>query len=134
MRQHFILLTLIAITILAGCSEDIPDTVELNGTYEGTFTVEYLNRGDTFTNPVTLNFSDNSFSSTAAEDRFPAGGSGTYDISNNSITFNDENIWTADFDWGLILNGEYTITETTSSIIIRSSTNNLAIYTYELTR
>ncbi|MEL6558454.1 MAG: hypothetical protein AAFQ94_09735 [Bacteroidota bacterium] len=132
MKNQLMLLTLITLTILTSCTEDIPEAVELNGTYEGTFTVEYLLGGDTFSNPVTLNFSDGSFSSSSGENRFPAGGSGTFDINNNSVTFEDENFWTADFDWGLILDGEYTISETATSIVIRSSANDAAIYTYEL--
>ena len=34
-------------------------------------------------------------------------GSGSYDINSGEIEFVDENFWTADFDWSLILSGTW---------------------------
>ena len=131
-RPYFIILTLFISTIMLSCNEEEMNTIEWEGTYEGTFTVEYLASGDTFTNPVTVNFSGNRYSSSTGDNRFPAGGNGTFVLDNNSVTFNDENFWTADFDWNLILNGNYTITESETSITLSATKNNVGIYTYEL--
>jgi len=41
---------------------------------------------------------------------FPAVCSGTYAMSGDKITFTNECMWTADFDWSLVLNGEWNYT------------------------
>ncbi|MDW3196999.1 MAG: hypothetical protein R8G66_31770 [Cytophagales bacterium] len=135
-RITLLLSTLIACFLVTGCSENeaVPEIIELNGTYEGTFTVEYLNGGQTQSNPVTITFSDGTFTSTAGENRFPAGGSGTYEVGISSVIFTDVNIWTADFDWNLVLNGEYTVTVTGGMITLSARKNDVGVYTYELVR
>lgn len=128
--------TLIGCLLLSGCteSEAVPELMALNGTYEGTFTVEYANGGIIQSNPVTISFSDSTFVSGAGENRVPAGGSGTYELGVNSVIFNDANFWTADFDWNLILNGEYSLIVSEKTITLTASKNDVGIYTYELIR
>jgi len=82
------------------------------GKYTGTFTVKYfiempqswVGSGN---GKAAIEFKDGKFTSTGNPNRVPAGGSGNYSIDGNKIIFQDENIWTADFDGGLILSGEY---------------------------
>ena len=125
---------LVVSALLFSCSdsEDELNLPAFEGTYEGTFTVEYLERGDTFTNPVMVTFNNGTYASTSGPNRTPAGGSGKFEMGTNSVTFDDENFWTADFDWNLILSGEYSVTETESKIILTSRVDNVAVYTYEL--
>lgn len=59
-------------------------------------------------------------------------GSGSFEINGNRITFADVNYWTAEFDWNLVLNGEYSLLQTKSTIIIQARKNDVGIYTYEL--
>ena len=134
MRAIIFIVTFTASALLLSCDDSADELVipVLNGAYEGTFTVEYLANGQTFSNPVTVNFSGDSYSSTSGADRFPAGGNGTFEMGENSVTFSDENFWTADFDWNLILSGEYTVTETDTQIILSATKNDVGIYTYEL--
>ena len=134
MRAIIFIVTFTASALLLSCDDSADELVMpvLNGAYEGTFTVEYLANGQTFSNPVTVNFSGDSYSSTSEADRFPAGGNGTFEMGENSVTFSDENFWTADFDWNLILSGEYTVTETDTQIILSATKNDVGIYTYEL--
>lgn len=135
-RITLALSTLIGFILLSGCSEseEVPGLIELSGTYEGTFTVEYSNGGLSQSNPVTVSFSDNTFASTVGENRFPAGGSGKYELGVNSIIFTDDNIWTADFDWNLVLNGEYSVIVSENIITLTANKNDVGVYTYELTR
>lgn len=106
----------------------------LEGSYTGTFTVEYLN-GDTFSNPVTVSFNgENNYQSSSNDDYFPAGGSGTYEKDNSMINFNDVNQWTANFDWNLILNGEYNYSINGNELMISANKNDVGFYKYALTK
>ena len=134
MRTSMIVLIVVGWGLLSSCEDNTEEfnPIELNGTYQGTFTVDYLASGDSYSNPVTLTFTGNSYSSTEGADRFPAGGSGLFETGANSVTFTDENFWTADFDWNLILSDEYSVTETDTRIILSATKNNIGTYTYEL--
>jgi hypothetical protein len=92
---------LITTLFFQSCSEiSLP-----NGIYNGRFVVE----SGTISNEgiFQLEILDNTFHCTGNENRMPAGGSGTFSMQKNEIIFHDENMWTADFDWNLILNGGY---------------------------
>ncbi|AXT18430.1 hypothetical protein D7030_07745 [Flavobacteriaceae bacterium AU392] len=128
------ILFLLGFLIFTGCSNDDDNSLESipNGDFAGTFTVEYSN-GDVFSNPVTVSFnSNNSYSSSNSMDYFPAGGSGTYEMTNSTIEFSDINFWTANFDWNLILNEEYSFTLNDNELIMSKIRNNVGIYRYVL--
>jgi hypothetical protein len=87
--------------LFASCSEK--DHIRLlNGKYEGTFHHSVIA-------PVAVELAHgNTYSSSGNPDRIPAGGSGTFSIlENKMIEFKDKNMWTADFDWNLILTGRF---------------------------
>ena len=75
----------------------------------------------------------NTFKCSGNNNRIPAGGTGKYKIKNDKITFNDENGWTADFDWNLILNGEYDYNSKGKTLKIWKI-NTIGTYTYNLER
>ena len=138
MKNGIYKIMLIAILSLtfSSCNNDDDNNQNqsLNGNYNGTFTVEYLN-GDTFSNPVTVNFNDgNNYQSSGNNDYFPAGGSGTYEKSNSTIEFYDINYWTANFDWNLILGGEYDYSINGNKLIISANKTDFGIYKYGLTK
>lgn len=120
---------------MGSCGNDDGLTQNLNGNYSGTFTVEYAD-GTIHTNSVTVLFSEpNTYSSSGdgnANDFYPAGGNGTYQMENSKIIFSDTNIWLAHFDWNLILNGEYDYSINDDRLTISASKNNIGLYTYEL--
>lgn len=114
--------------LIAGCNKD-----ELNimdGTYTGTFTVRYSS--GTQTGPTTLNLQDGKFSCQGNPNRIPAGGSGTFFADSKTITFQDENVWTADFDWNLILSGQYNYTFNGKKLKIFADKNQVGYYEYDL--
>lgn len=98
------------ILALSGCSDKLTLSA-LNGTYTGKF--YYIPPGENLNNevsaPASVSFSDNNYSSKGGSGYIPAGGSGTFEIQKEEeiLDFKDQNIWTANFDWGLILNGKY---------------------------
>jgi hypothetical protein len=95
------------ITILFGCqkSDDIRLISALNGSYSGTF----FRFNDDYNNSakLTLSFSDSTFSGTSESFHFPAICYGTYKRMGNKLVFTNLCVWTAEFDWSLILNGEW---------------------------
>lgn len=127
---------LIVLCIVSCDKDDELPISDLMGVYNGTFTVEYSEDPSfydelTLSNDVTIEFEDGNFSCSSGENHIPAGGSGTYEIVGNKITFSDENGWYADFDWNLILDGEYDIKETNSEITI-SAHKGIGFYKYRL--
>ncbi len=148
MRQSFkigIRLFILGLLFLGAVSCDNDDesslselTSELEGSYTGVFTVEYSEDPIFYdqlmlTNEVTIEFENGTFTCSNGENFIPAGGSGTYEMNGTKITFNDENGWFANFDWNLILDGEYNIGERNSEIVI-SARKEIGSYTYRLAK
>lgn len=136
MNKLNIHLVVVLTTLFFACNESDPAediSLKLEGEYTGTFTVDYLH-GDTHSNPVTITFSEDGYSSSIGENRIPAGGAGTFQIKNDTISFTDVNSWTADFDWNLILSGPYQLVETDTKITFSAQKNDVGTYTYELSK
>ena len=133
MRKSILILSLVG--LLFSCSEDDSLIQNLSGDYSGIFTVEYPD-GTKHSNTVTVSFSENnnyvSSGNGNANDFYPAGGSGSYEIKNSKISFSDINIWLAHFDWNLILNGEYDYSINRNELIISATKNNIGFYEYKL--
>jgi hypothetical protein len=100
--KKFIFLTLYCIIISCSKSEtEVAVSINTNGNYIGTF-----ERNGIISN-VQLNLNNGAFNGQSIVDKFPALCNGTYIMTSNTITFEDNCVWTADFDWTLILNGEW---------------------------
>ena len=108
------------------------------GVYSGVFTVTYFvgipESWDRESGTATLELKDGRYTCTGNPNRVPAGGSGSYTISNGKITFNAEGGWTADFDWNLILMGEYDYTFDGKRFVISADKNEVGNYKYDLTK
>ncbi len=98
-----VVIFLISLTSLISCSNDEVINYNIEGNYTGIF-----KRGDNTSN-VALQLVNNEFSggSTEGYNKFPAICKGTYTVKNDEITFNNTCIWTAEFDWTLILGGSW---------------------------
>lgn len=128
MRTIFFNINIFLIIFLSGCNKDDINLIE--GTYKGTFTVTY-NSG-TQTGQTTLKLMNGKFYCSGNSNRIPAGGSGTYTFDNGKITFSDENFWTADFDWNLILNGQYDYTFDGKKLKISADKIGVGHYKFDL--
>ena len=104
---------------------------KIQGTWSGIFTAEYAS--NSYSGEVTVVFDNGNYTCSSGTNRIPAGGSGKYNVKGLNIEFEDENIWTADFDWGLILNGKYNFELTSKHLTLRK-TGASAKYTYSLSR
>ena len=125
MRYSLAFALFFLLLVTGSCKKSAP-TPDLNGTYTGTFQREPGGR----MSQVSLVFSDGEWSGTSQISKYPALCSGTYEVtSNDKIIFTNGCIWTAEFDWALILGGEYDLKAEGNTIdIIKQSGNGRDIY------
>ncbi len=107
--KHSISIKLIILLSLFGCSKS--DEVQLheimNGDYSGTFKRTNLGAGWKCSSPVTLSFTDTTFTGTSDQPYFPAIGSGKIEKTGVKLNFVNECCWPAHFDWSLILSDKW---------------------------
>ena len=120
---------------LSGVEEGRKESIE--GIFSGIITVEYANDMGSWWNggsgTTTIEFMDGKYSCSGYSNNIPGGGSGTYSIQGEKIIFVDNNGWFANFDWGLILNGEYDFTFDGKKLKF-SRGNDYAKYEYDLVK
>lgn len=117
MKVNFFIVIFIIISVL-GCTSD--NTQEgITGQYSGTF-----QRGEN-TSEVTLILNESDFSGESESVKFPAICNGNYSIANNTITFENQCVWTADFDWNLILNNEWSFNYENNSLTLTNSIGDI---------
>ncbi|MFN5428819.1 MAG: hypothetical protein ACK5BO_12355 [Bacteroidota bacterium] len=129
MRNFYIVsLLVLIISFFTGCTKDKPSIQD--GIYKGIFTVTYST--GTQTGPVTIELKNRTYTSSSNANRIPSGGSGTFQVTKNKMIFSDDKMWTADFDWNLILNGEYEAVFDGKKLKLSASRSSVGQYQYEL--
>lgn len=108
MKKYLLIITAFLI-ILSGCKKSTTQPIIANGTYSGVIKVSSSVYKLPTTIPISISFNNEKFAVIPDPTRKPATGSGTYSSKDGTANFTDSNVYTADFDWNLILNGEYTI-------------------------
>lgn len=137
MNNKPVLLLLLASFSWASCSDKL-DIAKLRGSYKGTF--YYHDQASSVapipSGPVSVTFTENTYLTSSNPNRIPAGGSGVFELGeDSSIKFTDQNMWTADFDWGLILNGNYKYKVKGDSLILqKQAQEGIKTYEYRLKR
>ena len=104
------------------------DTIVYKGTFERS-SIAGRTAAD-----VSLKFTNGVFSGSSSVNLFPAIGTGTFSTSANSVTFKNQSMWTANFDWTLILDGEFAATVKGDSLILTKFKGYDWIDTYNLKR
>lgn len=95
----FLVLSLLLVTACNKAKENPSSSIE--GNYIGNF-----ERNGNVSN-VQLTLANQKFSGESETARFPAICEGNYSVVNGTITFENTCVWTADFDWSLILSGTW---------------------------
>ncbi len=123
---------------LIGCDKDEKYYTKLqDGIYVGTFQREIVwSVNDTA--KITITFSSDTWSGSSNKVKYPALCKGTYTIKGDTIIFENECAWTAEFDWSLILSGKYKL-KTERNIVeferdYRSATSDTFVDKYILKR
>ncbi|WCT10263.1 hypothetical protein [Mucilaginibacter jinjuensis] len=138
MKALKLYIPIVAILLSAGCKKEktIPTVASnLDGSYYGDFAYSAI--GATVYTPingkVSINMRANKYTASSPVSTFGAGGGGHFSISNNQIAYTDTTVHTANFDWGIILNGTYTYTTRGDSLFLTKKTTSSS-YTYKLAK
>ena len=112
---------LFALILSLGCKKSTTVDVLLDGNYTGVLVITNSARSVPVTRPISISLQDGKFNITPSSDANlkPSGGKGTYKFKNGIGSFTDEGFWTADFDWNMILNGEYDIRSSGIDLTLR---------------
>jgi hypothetical protein len=119
--KSFLLLLVVIIIGITGCEKAKNTTTDIaEGTYSGTFQ-RTLPNGDAIVSNVIILFSEEKWSGQSDIPKYPALCNGTYNTNKDIIEFENNCAWTADFDWSLILSGDYKFEQNKDSLIISKS-------------
>ncbi len=111
-KQNFLILVGLLFIILSCNTDDENSQPEINGEYVGVFERDGNNSN------VELTFNNGNWTGESEIVKFPALCNGTYSSSGNVITFENACFWTAEFDWTLILSGEWNYRLNGNSLIL----------------
>jgi len=132
---------IVIITLIScfGCQDDDFKNVEIpDGVYTGTFVRDAVWLDNEPIAHITITISSNKWSGASDIVKYPALCNGSYSIRDKRIVFQNDCAWTAEFDWSLILSGEYEMKISDNSIEFhrdyRSSTSDSYVDTYKLVR
>jgi hypothetical protein len=118
----------ILISGIAGCEKaknnnpTIPD-----GMYTGTFQ-RILSSEDVIVSNVMISFLEGKWSGQSDIPKYPALCNGSFKMQGNKLVFSNDCAWTADFDWSLILSGEYDYNLVNDSLIIQKDYGTPTVY------
>jgi hypothetical protein len=121
----FFFFTLLIIIVSCNKSEEVIYSPNTNGNYTGIFERNGISSN------VQLNLVNGSFNGQSVIQKFPALCNGTYLISCNTIAFDNNCAWTADFDWTLILNGEWNYNMNGNILLLTKSNGDKYILTQQ---
>jgi len=116
---------LFVLILSLGCKKSTNVNVLLDGNYTGVLVITNSVNSVPVTRPISISLQDGKFNIIPGADANlkPSGGEGIYTFKNGIGYFTDEGIWTADFDWNMILNGEYDIRSSGVDLTLRKRFN-----------
>lgn len=135
MRKY--LLFALYLICLIGCDKETQTYTRVpDGIYVGTFQRELVwTENDNIAN-ITMTFTSNTWSGYSDKMKYPALCQGKYSIVGDTIIFVNQCVWTAEFDWSLILSGKYVVKSTGSTIEFyrdyRSATSDTYVDRYKI--
>jgi hypothetical protein len=110
--------------LISACKKGHTDNVSVikNGTYAGTFQRRVSGSGPI--SNVTITFNSGNWTGQSQYSKYPALCHGTYKTTaTDYITFENLCPWTAEFDWTLILSGDYNLTASGNNLEISKDYN-----------
>ncbi len=125
------LFPILLILLISCTSESSQDFVESE--YSGVFTRVSLD-GAHIPSTVFLTLKNGTFTGTSSSSNYPAICTGNYEINDSKILFTNSCAFTADFDWRLILSGEFDYEVDGDNLKISRSYDSKTFDQYSLTR
>ncbi len=111
-------LQLLLIIGLISCSDKVVDYELDSGTYEGEFMIRHED-GREEKGEIKLIIEGNEYEIISELMYLPPGGAGAIGIKKEKVTFRDTIPHTTEFDFSLIINGEYSLDKNVKGIILR---------------
>lgn len=98
-----------------------PDKVDVvnEGDYSGLLVVTNSVKSVPSTYPIVVSLKNGRFTIAYKNTYKPAAGSGSYTFDKGLAVFVNEGAYTADFDWNMILNGEYEILSNATDLTLK---------------
>lgn len=115
MKTRIIFLLTLVITIFGCNKDDVNVETSIEGNYIGVF------ERDGNTSNVELTFNNGTWTGESEAEKFPALCNGTYSTSADSIAIENACVWTADFDWTLILNDDWSYNLNGNTLVLTKS-------------
>lgn len=115
MKNLFFYLFIAAFSFASCSDDDDKSSQNIDGNYIGTF-----ERNGTIAN-VEITLNNGNFVGNSQTEKFPAICKGTFDENSNEIVFLNDCLYTADFDWTLILNENWTYTFSNNVLTLNKS-------------
>jgi hypothetical protein len=103
--------------IFWACSDLALNPSDLDGTFKGTFTITHTT-GLGESGIVAFKFAGNQYTCIPEKVYLPPSGSGLFSIVHQTMRLTDTAIHTAEFDWTLILDGEFSISFDDSHLVL----------------
>lgn len=101
-----------------------------DGTYIGTFQRQTL--ASSTPSAVSLTLANGNWTGNSSMEHYPALCSGTYSANGSQVQFEDTCTWTSNFDWTLILDGTYEITQYDDTLVLTRQQGNTTVDIYKL--
>ncbi|WP_345955509.1 hypothetical protein [Mucilaginibacter sp. PAMB04168] len=125
MKRFNLITAIVALILLTAvaCKKSQVKTPQLEGNYKGT----YQRVGpalDNKTANVTLTLNTGKWTGQSDIANYPALCNGTYTFTRNKINFENNCAFTANFNWTLILSGEYEFSQTGNELKITKNYGN----------
>ena len=99
-------IVVISLAFYSGCDDSGYTLPFRDGTYIGTFSIRNQD-GSEQSGGATFTFRDGSYSCIPEERYLPPSGAGSFAVHGTIVTLTDNVAHTAEFDWTLILNGDF---------------------------
>jgi hypothetical protein len=122
------LILIILAFLLTSCDDESVELIDIEGTF-----IRTSPNSKYEPSKVTLMFSNGQFQGESEITKYPAICRGSYEIEETNVVFTDSCFWTAEFDWSLILSGEFAA-ELTSDELTLQRKNGSIWDLYELKR
>jgi hypothetical protein len=123
MKAHSLLVLLFCAGIATGCKKDSVTTQQLQGNYTGRLVSKDGQPGPTDFN---VQLSGGTYKASSTSGILPLGTKGSFTVNSNQVVFVDSLAHTANFNWGLLLNGSYTAQFKGDSLILVKSDGSYA--------
>ncbi|WP_406823513.1 hypothetical protein [Pedobacter sp. KACC 23697] len=116
---------LFALILALGCKKSTNVNVLLDGNYTGVLVITNSDKSVPETRPMSISLAGGKFNITPGTNTHlkSLSGKGSYTFKNGIGYFEDEGAWTADFDWNMMLNGEYDIRSSGVDLTLRKRFN-----------